>query len=212
MRTMSLYRLTFPSGKSYIGITSGAVKRRVVRHISQAKEGRRSAVSQAIRKYRTFKTEVLAVAGDWTYLCDLEQRAIAAFKTMAPHGYNLTLGGEGVLGVTKTKKQRESHAAAVRGKGAGNRHALGYRHTDEARKKISEAGIGREFSDERRAKIGATKVGNKYNLGRVVSAETREKIAAAQRGIPRPYARIGDIVRGKPWSAARRAAQKAKSS
>lgn len=212
MKAMSLYRLTFPNGKSYIGITSGAVKRRVAKHVSQAKEGRRSAVSQAIRKYGAFKTEILVVAGDWSYLCDLEQRAIAAFKTLAPHGYNLTSGGEGVLGVRKTKEQREAHSAAVRGKGMGNQRALGYRHTDEAKKKISDAGVGREFSAERRAKIGATKIGNKYSLGRTVSAETKEKIAAAQRGIPRPYARIGDIVRGKPWSAARRAAQKAKSS
>lgn len=209
---MLLYRLTFPNGKSYIGITSGAVKRRVLRHVSQAKEGRRSAVSQAIRKYGTFETVVLAVAGDWSYLCDLEQRAIAAFGTLAPNGYNLTLGGEGVLGVKQTKERREAHSAAMRGKGMGNKRALGYRHTKEAKKKISEAGVGREFSAERRAKIGATKVGNKYNLGRTVSEETREKIAAAQRGIPRPYARIGDITRGKPWSAARRAAQKAKSS
>lgn len=123
-------------------------------------------------------------------------------------------GSGGVLmpGNTQVGDRLYFSIDSLRGKGIGNQRALGYRHTDEAKKKISDAGVGREFSAERRAKIGATKIGNKYSLGRTVSAETKEKIAAAQRGVPRPYARIGDIVRGKPWSAARRAAQKAKSS
>ena len=212
---MLLYRLTFPNGKSYIGITSGAVKRRVLRHVSQAKEGRRSAVSQAIRKYGTFETVVLAVAGDWSYLCDLEQRAISAFGTLAPNGYNLTLGGEGVLGVKRTKEQREAHGAAVRGKGLGNKHALGYRHTKEARERISSAGVGRIFSDESRSKIGAAKVGNRYGVGRSMSKEARLASSEKQKGRPKSAearALMSAAKKGKPWSAARRAAQKAKSS
>ena len=65
----------------------------------------------------------------------------------------------------------------------GNTHALGHRHSDEARKKMSEQRRGKKrgpLSLEHRAAVGAA------NRRRVVSQETREKIGAAQRGKPKP--------------------------
>jgi len=126
---------------------------------------------------------VLVVASDWEYLCELEQKAIAAFGTMAPGGFNLTAGGEGAPGQIWTPEQRAKMSIARKGKGTGPRpHARGWSHDAEAKRKISEAGKGREFSEETRAKIGAIHVGNTYNLGSVRSDESRAKMRLAQKG------------------------------
>lgn len=180
-----LYALTFPNGKQYIGITSGTLRRRVNLHRSHANTGRPGAVYNAIRKYGTrgFDAKVLVVVSDWDYLCELEQKAIAAFGTMAPGGFNLTTGGEGAPGQIYTPERRAQMSEARKGKGTGPRlHARGWSHNDATKRKISEAAKCREFSEETRAKIGAKKVGNTNRVGHEVSAETREKIANAQRG------------------------------
>lgn len=180
-----LYALTFPNGKKYIGITSGTLRRRVNLHRSHANTGRPGAVYNAIRKYgpRGFEAKPLVVASNWDYLCELEQKAIAAFGSMAPGGFNLTAGGEGFRGQTFTPERRAKMSEVRKGKGTGPRpHARGWSHSDEAKRKIAEAATAREFSPETRAKIGVTKIGNTNRVGQEVSAETREKIANAQRG------------------------------
>ena len=180
-----LYALTFPNGKQYIGITSGTLRRRLNLHRSHANTGRPGAVYNAIRKYgsRGFSAKVLVAASDWNYLCELEQKAIVAFGTMSPGGFNLTAGGEGYVGQTFTPERRAHLSEARKGKGVGPRpHARGWSHTAEAKRKIAEAGKGRVFSEETRAKIGATHAGNTYNLGSKRSEESRARMSAAQKG------------------------------
>lgn len=206
----ALYRLTFPNGKRYIGITSTSVHRRMIVHRHHVRTGRLCARHCAIRKYGDPAVETLIVANDWNYLCDMEIAAIAAFSTRAPDGYNLTIGGEGIRGVKWTPEQRAAQSARLKGKNIGNRFAKGYRHTDEAKERIAAAGRGAMFTQDRCAKIGATKIGNKYNLGRSCSPEKAQKISAAQKGRPLTEAHkqaMRGIKKGKPWSVARRAAQ-----
>ena len=63
----------------------------------------------------------------------------------------------------------------------------GKKHTEEAKRKISEKAKGntrfkgRKFSDESKLKISKTNMGNKYCLGRVLSNETKNKIGEANR-------------------------------
>jgi group I intron endonuclease len=180
-----LYALTFPNGKQYIGITSGTLRRRVNLHRSHANRGRPGAIYNAIRKYGTrgFDAKVLVIASDWDYLCRLERNAIAVFDTMSPGGFNLTTGGEGAPGQIVTQERRAQISKERKGKGTGPRpHVRGWSHTTEAKRKISEAGKGREFSEETRAKIGATHTGNSYNLGSRRSDESRAKMSLAQKG------------------------------
>lgn len=97
----TLYMLTSPAGKSYIGISSKTTEDRWAKHVEHALGKRESgALYAALRKYghENFKLVTLVIADDWDYLCELERRAIAAFGTLAPAGYNMTLGGEGVVG------------------------------------------------------------------------------------------------------------------
>ena len=64
----------------------------------------------------------------------------------------------------------------------GNQHALGYKHTEEAKRKISEAGMGRVVSEETRRKIGETKIGNTNMVGKHHSEETKQKMSDAAIG------------------------------
>ena len=101
-------------------------------HQMKVREGRSQALQLAIRKYgaENFAVETLVIADDWEYLCDLERKAIQAYGTMAPGGYNLTVGGEGVVGRIHTE-----HAAANMSAGQKRRHAR-----PEERERLRAAG------------------------------------------------------------------------
>ncbi len=92
-----LYQLTSPSGKSYIGITMKTAEERFRRHVVHMAMGRRNAIHRAINKYghEKFKVKTLAISNDRNYLRLIEKRAISAYETIYPNGYNLTGGGEG---------------------------------------------------------------------------------------------------------------------
>lgn len=95
-----LYQIQSPSGKSYIGITEQDVERRWQHHQSHTAC---RALANAIAKYGAdnFTVRVLVTA-DWSYLVDLEKKAIEAFNTKVPNGYNLTNGGDGTQGYQHT--------------------------------------------------------------------------------------------------------------
>jgi group I intron endonuclease len=215
-RVGALYRIDFDNGKSYVGITLNPVSRRMALHRNHAKAGRDCALHRAMRKYGegAFKCRVLVRSDNWDYLCLLEQRAIVAFGTRYPTGYNLTDGGEGNVGYKMADDEKSRRSAAMKGQPLSFTRPAGWKHTEEARRQIAEAGRGREFCAERRARIGRTKLGNTYNVGRTVSEETRKKIAAPQIGRPKSAeakAAMSAARKGQPWTEARRAAQKRRS-
>ena len=101
----------------------------------------------------------------------------------------------------------------------GVKYRLGFKfkHSDETRKKISEANKGRtssmkgkpswnrglKLSDETRKKMSLSKVGNKNMLGKKLSLETRKKMSLSKKG-KKPYVmtdeirkHIGDAQRGE---------------
>lgn len=108
-----LYKVSSPSGKEYIGITSQKIEDRWRQHIAYANKGSRGHLHAAIRKYgnESMIVTVLAVA-DYEYLKQLEIRAIKIYDTKAPNGYNLTDGGDGVLGVVITEEGRKKRSEA----------------------------------------------------------------------------------------------------
>lgn len=173
-----LYALHFPSGKIYIGITRETAEARFARHVKKANAGQPQAVCGAIRKYgrSSVRVETLAIA-EWGYLQDLERRAIQVFKTQAPDGYNLTQGGEGVLGVVCRPETRAKISAANKGRQLTQEQRLKVSEalrrrdppTAETRAKISVANKGRTMPPEVRAKCGLA------NVGRVISPEEKAK-------------------------------------
>lgn len=105
-----IYKITSPSGKSYIGLTGrGDHKERIAEHKSMAKHKERYAIHHAINKYGWENMEheilevVVAQTEDELYdkLKKLERYYIDLFDTFN-NGYNLTIGGEGIVGDRKS--------------------------------------------------------------------------------------------------------------
>lgn len=86
--------------------------------------------------------------------------------------YNRTDGGEGVSGIVYT----EEYKINQRNESLGNKHALGYKHTEETKVIISKSSLGRKHTEETKSKIGSA------HKGKITSDETKEKIRAAKTG------------------------------
>ena len=90
-----LYKLTFSSGKSYIGVTKKRLAQRLAEHRREARVGRRNlAVYNAWNKYGEPLATVIEEVEDYDLLLRNEITAIAEHNTLTPGGYNLSFGGD----------------------------------------------------------------------------------------------------------------------
>jgi group I intron endonuclease len=167
------------NGKQYVGQTFNLDDRKKA-HKRTALRGAMFAFYCAIRKYgfisfdwKTLKyREFLTKKKDKVWMNYWEKYYIKKLNTMSPNGYNLTTGGDGVVGIPHTEKWK-SQMRAIH---IGNKYGLGYKHTLEAKRKISDAGKGRKHSNVTKSKMSMAA------LGRVMSPETKEKLRLANIG------------------------------
>lgn len=155
-----LYRHTSPSGKVYIGITS---KKPNIRWGPNGNNYLSSkAFYNAILKYGwdNIKHEVLFLNLEKNKAIELEVSLISHYKKLGI-SYNITNGGQGTLGLTKTSEQRE----VIR------RAHLGKKLSQETRKKMSEARKGKP----------STMLGKKH------SENTKRKMSIARSGELNPW-------------------------
>lgn len=198
-----LYRISFPNGKSYIGITMKAAEKRFAEHCYEATKNNDRALKRAIRKYGSSAAilDTLVIADDWCYLATLERAAIKVFDTFGHNGYNMTAGGDGAIGYRHTPESLKKMGDTHRGKA---HHTMP--HSEEAKRKMSIAAQGRTISDEAKRKLSEVHKGNKYNVGRKQSDETRRKRVIAVRGKAKVTGSSGHVgvsfcKRTKRWRA-----------
>lgn len=112
-----VYRISFPGGKAYIGITTAELKIRKSEHYSKAKKGPRYAVQNALNKYpkESVIWEILKTCGSFEEAKEFEIKYIKEFNTLSPNGYNLTNGGDGVKGKVFTEEQKKRLSDAHKG-------------------------------------------------------------------------------------------------
>ena len=153
---------------------------------------------RSIRKHgaAAFVIEQIGAAVDYAALKEMERAAIQLYATLAPSGYNLTLGGDGQLGFNPGPEWRARNSAIHKGKivsaetrakmraaklgskqGAAHIEAKaaarrGGGHSDEWFAKMR----GQKRTPEARARMSAAQ------KGRTKSADHRAKLAAANRG------------------------------
>ena len=144
-----IYRITSPSGKSYIGQTTRFKERMDSHSITNSK----TKLSNSIKKYgwEAHRVDILW-QGECTgeQLNTLEIDFIELYGTFH-NGLNLTEGGEG---------------------------AKGHRHSEEAKAKMSAASKGRSKSEEHRAKLSAVRKGKPSpKKGKSRSEEIKAKIS-----------------------------------
>lgn len=100
-RRYSVYRLTSPSGRAYVGFTGQRVSARWGQHVRRAMKGAKHPLSDAIRKYGSarFNVETLSEHSSIDEALMEEAREIARLEKP----YNLSPGGEldGVAGRSK---------------------------------------------------------------------------------------------------------------
>ncbi len=110
-----LYKLTFASGKVYIGQTTRTMHYRMQAHKTQVRLGSQLPVHCAWRKYGA---PVIDVIGEFETHGELHAAEVAAIKdygAQVPNGYNVTIGGD-----TAPSKCPEV-AAKISAKAMGNK-------------------------------------------------------------------------------------------
>ncbi len=164
-----IYRITSPSGKSYIGQTT-RFKERMDRH---SLTNSKTKLSNSIKKYgwEAHRVDILW-QGECTgeQLNTLEINFIELYGTFH-NGLNLTEGGEGVKGLRHSEETKAKMSAANKGKKLPPR-------SEETKAKISAAGRGRAQSQEARDRRSAAL------KGRIFSEEHKTKIRQAREGQP----------------------------
>lgn len=189
-----LYKLSFPNGKAYIGITTKTPNERFRNHMKTLRHAKANGPSlyRAWRKYGAPTLTALAIVED-SDLYETEKRAIQFFGTLAPGGYNLTAGGE--ASPSLHPEVRKKLSAAMMGVAQG---PLSTAHKE----KIAAALTGMKRSAETRAKVSATKTGIKR------SEETKSRISASLSGRKKKTrsaehrAKLSVAMTGKKHSAA----------
>lgn len=174
------------NGKQYVGVTGFSVRRRWRRHVNRSgadkpRNGNCPALHAAIRKYgeNSFACVAIFAGSDWQATLDAEVALIAAFKTIAPNGYNVTAGGEGVRGITFTEAELKRRSDFANGRVM----------SEDTRRRMSESSKGRKLSDEHIAKLKSRtftketrqKI-SEANTGRVATAEQRARMSLASTG------------------------------
>ncbi len=176
---------------SYVGVTSLTVEQRWRQHVSAARRGSRLAFHTAIRAHlnaSSWTHGLLEVAVDRRAALLAEARWIRQLSTRTPRGYNMTAGGDGIVGLRRSESTREKLRKA----------RLGRRLSPEMKRKISDAGLGRRHSACTRARMSERRRGRgnpffgrrhsleaRHRIGEVSrnrSPETREKLRQARLG------------------------------
>lgn len=150
------------NGKKYVG-QSIRLSRRFWRHKNAVKtQNPREAfcLHKAMAKHgiENFKFDVLLYANEPDYLDLMEQKIIESYKTLAPHGYNLDTGGNVNRKVSDETKAKLS--AFFKGRPCPTK---GLPHSEETKRKISEALKGRKKTQEHINNASAARKGFKHS-------------------------------------------------
>ena len=107
----SIYKIQFPNGKYYIGLTTTSLEQRKKEHKYCAKNCYPQCLYKALRKYNmvdTFELIEIDTAETLEELCEMEIRYITEYNSyyMNGKGYNMTFGGEGINGYVHTEEDK----------------------------------------------------------------------------------------------------------
>lgn len=209
-----LYKLTFTSGKSYIGQTVRNMNIRLAQHRTAANRGSSLAVHCAWRKYGEPSVSIIGEYENADALHAAEIAAIQNHGVLSPNGYNVGLGGE--TAASKSPEVAAKIADKARGRKIDNTprrqeiarelwQSDGYREKMAAslRVKWQDPEYKAMMSEKRKASWAKRKADGwvmpeetKAKLAKkVFSEETRAKmaVAAKRRGPPK----ITDEIRAK---------------
>lgn len=182
------------NGKQYVGLSKNLTKRWQNHFCAN---GGAPALHAAIKKYGKdkFIFSHICDAFNVDAARDIERMLIIQHNTKAPNGYNLTDGGEGVVGRSLTDDEKEKKSRSMfllmasltpeeKAKKFGTK---GRKHTVETLEKMRQSNIGKNLgktaSEETKAKMSAI---HKSRPRQPLSDETKEKIRQSLLGRKMP--------------------------
>ena len=151
-----IYKISFPNGKHYIGLTTTSLETRKQQHKSCAKNDTK-CVYNALRKYDMVDNfELVEIDTAYTIgeLCEKEIEYIQIYNShyIDGYGYNMTYGGEGVNGYVFTKEDKLKMSEAQK---------KFYEDNPHIKKQISEA-LKRYYENNPEAKLKMSAVKKKW--------------------------------------------------
>lgn len=139
------------NGKKYVGITS---KPPEDRWGNEGYRYRNQPFYRAIKKYGwdNFDHEIIASNLTREEANNFEKKLIEELNTYINngHGYNSTMGGDGILGHHHSEETKEKMRACK----------IGIKFSDEHRRKIGESNRGKTHSEESKIKMSLSRMGN----------------------------------------------------
>jgi len=107
-----IYKIQFPNGKHYIGLTTTSLKQRTKEHKCCAKNGVTKVLYKALRKHDmvdTFELIEIDTADTLEELCEKEIVYIQIHNShyIDGNGYNMTYGGEGTNGYVYSEDDKQ---------------------------------------------------------------------------------------------------------
>ena len=142
--------------------------------VSKTYKGSGKILKQAFKKYgkENFSCEVIATASTEDELNNLEAYWIEWYNSRDPEiGYNIVAGGLGTSGYKHTEEAKQKMSKAKTGR----------KLTEEWKKHVGEASRGRFVAEETREKL------RRASLGRKMSEEARQKMRDAHKRNPRNF-------------------------
>jgi group I intron endonuclease len=179
-----IYQITnLINGKIYIGQSIDIHKRwNEHRRLSKRIQQSHIPLNRAIERdgIENFRFDVLEVC-EISKLDEKEIYWIEEKKSLAPNGYNLTEGGNGVKGFEMPQIGKDKLRIALTGRIRSKEHS----------ENISKANKGKKRSEEFKRKI------SERNKGHIKSEETRRKLSEALKGKPKSPEHIEKIKKSK---------------
>lgn len=173
--------------KIYIGQTILSLKRRKNIHENSKKDW---YFSRALRKYNkdNFKWEVIEECDSKEEMDEMEFHYIKQYNSFKPNGYNLTLGGDGVVGYKHTFETKKKLSDLNIGKKLSKETLLklskahkGFKHSEESKKKMSETRKGKKLSVVHKNRISNSHKGKKRAP---FTDEARRNMSLSKKGKP----------------------------
>lgn len=212
--------------KTYVGITSLGLKKRWSEHLCAAKTSTKKpkfALHRAIAAYgqENFSVEVIGRSETWDELLMLERALILDHGShTTASGYNLTLGGQGIVGLVRTKEHNQKISLAQKGRkkppGYGEITRIrftGRKQSPEEKQRRAASARGARRSDAAKARMSAAAI-VRFQLKPMPprSIESIEQGAAKQRGTKRSDVtrkKMSDSAKKVVWTDIRKAAASA---
>jgi len=178
-----IYALCEPDGEiRYIGKTIRFLSTRFSKHLSRARNGWKSHLFSWLRSVlATGHLPLIQLIGEVAGNGSDEERAWITYgRGEGWRLVNATDGGEGAFGYIHSEESRRKISEAKKG----------LHHSSKTRQKMSEAhkgqvswNKGKHPSDETRKKLSKSRKGRTPNLGHHHSEESKRKIAEANSGV-----------------------------